>query len=86
VTGILAAIEEFDILLYGADMPGQGYITCTSQNEQCPAQHWYHLILPKIIHTFSSSQFISRKKRTEIKNREISCISTMYVYNANDFV
>ena len=43
------------------------------------------LILPEIIHIFLFPVYI-QEKRTGVKKQRITCISTMYLYNVNDFI
>ena len=39
---VAAKILIFCCMVLTCDMPGQGYIRCTSKNGQCPAKNWYH--------------------------------------------
>jgi hypothetical protein len=58
--------QDFDILLYGADMPEQGYIRCTSENKQRPAQYWNHFNIARNYHHIFLFPVCIQGKRTGV--------------------
>ena len=60
--------QDFVILLYGADTPGHGYIRCTSENGQCPAQYWYHFNTARNYPHIFFFPLCIQEKSTGVKN------------------